>query len=60
MKGRVEARRSTQISTQTFGLTVSYAERRERQVYREHDPDGAVTLERRFLVTRTRRSLTRP
>ena len=31
MNGRVEPRRSTQISTQDLGLTVAYAERRERQ-----------------------------
>ena len=31
MKGRVEPRRSTQISTQDLGLTMAYAERRERQ-----------------------------
>ena len=31
MNGRVEPRRSTQISTQDLGLTMAYAERRERQ-----------------------------
>ena len=31
MNGRVEPRRSTQISTQDLGLTIAYAERRERQ-----------------------------
>ena len=31
LRGRVEARRSTQISTHDLGLTMAYAEHRERQ-----------------------------
>ncbi len=57
MAGLVEARRSTQTSTQDLGLTMAYAERRERKKgvrYRGLALDGATPSVNRELEAKAR------